>query len=141
MKTWIISTCAALLILSGTTACGKQEVVTQQSEKNVTELFTTSEPIVVHYGDGHTIQLDDRLMEELIIKKLKAMPYTKVSGPAEVGQNFTLEFSSDKTYYSTGYFVIAKKVYKVTDKELVSELSKYVIDVGRNSIPELLPGV
>ncbi|MDQ0897452.1 hypothetical protein QFZ80_001280 [Paenibacillus sp. V4I7] len=52
-----------------------------------------------------------------------------------------LEFASDKRYSSTGYFVIDKEFYKTTDKELVSELSKYVIDVGRNIMPHLLPGV
>ncbi|WP_152619530.1 hypothetical protein [Cohnella kolymensis] len=130
-----------LLISTQTIACEKQQIVTEQIQENITQSLTAPQQIVIHFGDGNTIQLDDKLIIEKIINDLKAMPYKKVSGPDEVGQSFTFEFSSDKQYSSTGYFVINKKYYKVTDQELVSELNKYVVDYGRTFVPQLLPGV
>jgi hypothetical protein len=141
MKTWIISIFTVLLISTQITSCGKQQMVAQQIDENVAHLLTANEQIVINFGDGNNIKLNDKLIIEKIINDLKAMPFTIVSGPDGVGQNFTLELSSAMRYYSTGYFEINKKFYKVTDEALVSELSKYIVNYGRIIVPQLLPGV
>jgi hypothetical protein len=97
--------------------------------------------VPVLFGDGNKIQIHDSFIVEKIMNHLRTMSFTKVEGPDTVGQNFTLMFSSDKQYSSTGYFVINKVYYKAKDTKLVSEINKYILDYGRSIMPQLLPGV
>ncbi|NOU70409.1 hypothetical protein GC098_02985 [Paenibacillus sp. LMG 31458] len=141
MRTWIATILIVILISMLITSCSKQQTVTEQVQENVAESLSVSEQTVVLFGDGNKIQINDSLVVGKIMNDIKAMTFTKVEGPDTVGQNFTLMFSSDKKYSSTGYFVINKVFYKATDAKLASEINKYVLDYGRSIMPQLLPGV
>ncbi|MFD0618225.1 hypothetical protein ACFQZR_12195 [Paenibacillus sp. GCM10027629] len=140
MKSLIISLFVALISMQ-LIGCEKEQAVTQQIENNVTQILTVPEHVVIKYGDGNILKLDDKMTIEKIINDLQAMQYTKVNRPGGVGQIFTLEFSSDKEFSSQGYLIYNKNIYKSTNQELISKLNTYLVDYGRNIIPELLPGV
>ncbi|MDP1513372.1 hypothetical protein L8C07_26115 [Paenibacillus sp. CMAA1739] len=121
MRMWISTIFTVVLISILITSCSKQQTVTKQVQENVAESLSVPEQINVLFGDGNKIQIHDSLVVEKIMNHLWAMSFTKVEGPDTVGQNFTLMFSSDEQYSSTGYFVINKVHYKTKDTKRVSE--------------------
>ncbi|TFE25950.1 hypothetical protein [Cohnella luojiensis] len=120
-------------------ACNKNKddttgIIVNDSIEEVTE------DILVKYGDGSQIIMDDGKSISHVIRSLKSMNYKEVERPDTVGQSFILQLSKEKEleYASTGYIRIDETLYKASNADIVAELNEFVIQYGLEEFPELL---
>ncbi len=130
------STIVVLIIVLASllTACNKNKDDTTGNFVN-NSIEEDTEEILIKYGDGNQIMIDDGQSISRVVRNLKAMSYKEVDLPDTVGQSFTLQLSREKEieYVSTGYLRINETLYKASNADIVAELNEFVIAYGLKS--------
>jgi hypothetical protein len=141
MRISIISILFIILSLQ-LTACNNNKdipsrVIINQSLRDAVEGV---DEILIDYGDGNQITLNESVSIRKILGYLKAMSYEEVGLPDTVGQSFTLKLSREKELYymSSGYLKINETLYKASNADIVAELNDYIVNYGLEEIPGLL---
>ncbi len=125
MRVSIMSILFIILTLQ-LTACNKSKDIT--TSVIVNQSIMDTDEIIIVYGDGNQITMNDRASIGRVLSYLKGMSYEEVDLPDIVGQSFTLKLSRERElkYASTGYLTINETLYKASNEDIVSELNDFV---------------